>query len=87
MPSSPIAAHIDRKKIEMALDNLLFHVLKHCARPSTIRLILKADHRQFVIGIEGDFSSHQYVGKAFSLERSCLALLMYSLDFLQNYAH
>ncbi|WP_143812626.1 hypothetical protein [Paenibacillus taichungensis] len=31
---------------------------KHCARPSTIRLILKADHRQFVIGIEGDFSSH-----------------------------
>ncbi|MCW3795629.1 HAMP domain-containing histidine kinase [Paenibacillus sp. LS1] len=58
LPSSPIMAHIDVVKIEMALHNLLFHVLKHSTKPGTIRLIFKADHRQLVIGIEGNFSSH-----------------------------
>ncbi|OMF11533.1 hypothetical protein BK131_21555 [Paenibacillus amylolyticus] len=50
LPSSPIMAHIDVVKIEMALHNLLSHVLKHSTKPGTIRLIFKADHRQLVLG-------------------------------------
>ncbi|WP_128103490.1 sensor histidine kinase KdpD [Paenibacillus sp. DCT19] len=57
-PPSPVMACIDHEKIEMALHNLLYHVLKHSAHPGIIRLIFKIDHRQLIIGIEGNLYSH-----------------------------